>query len=390
MKVLVFIILSFALASTCTATEKLVLTVPPLEKELPLIESIYRIGDDVIVRTEKYASKEGKWHHFLWRLDEKKGYFIPFINDNNERIVAVSEGSLNELIASSDGKGLHLKFINQPKRNITISESEESPFRLGANAYFTFVVFAERIIEVSSKGTVRSIRLNGLIPEEWRMLPRAIAVSENELILGYDKGEWGGAVYSMRIDKNGLDAKSNRLLSENVCAIRQDSKGGIWIASGLSHLGMRDAGLHFYDGQKISGIVSQRYFFEKELKSKSGVAISLHKSTEISGMTVNSKDEVVIVAAEAGLFSYTIGNPFRSLWEGSLYITYNMTDYSVGSFPQGIVEKGKKLYVASRSLGVFCFEIFEKGKYIPTKQIVFKRSSSNKTNSADAKTRAAD
>ncbi|MCI5146356.1 MAG: hypothetical protein D3923_12715, partial [Candidatus Electrothrix sp. AR3] len=176
-----------------------------------------------------------------------------------------------------------------------------------------------------------------------------------------------------RINKHGLVSKSTLLLSENVCAIDQDSKGRVWIASGLSHLGLRQAGLHYYDGKAVTEIILQNNIVLKKGESKNVVTTSLPKSTEFSGMIVNSNDEIVVVAAEIGLLSYTIGKSPKTLWEGNLYISYDMPTYGVGSFPQGIVEKEKKLYVASRSLGVFLFEALGDGKYIPTKQIVFRK-----------------
>lgn len=95
-------------------------------------------------------------------------------------------------------------------------------------------------------------------------LPSAITVIKNELIIGYNRGEWGGAAYSIRIEKDGLVRKSKLLLSANICAIDQDSKGRIWIASGLSLMTLKKAGLHFYDGKRMEIIFRPNRFLYLE------------------------------------------------------------------------------------------------------------------------------
>ena len=71
MKQLVFMIFAVVLAKASVASEELLFTVPPLKKEQPTIESIYRTGNDIIVSTEEYDPKEKEWNRFFWRLDEK-------------------------------------------------------------------------------------------------------------------------------------------------------------------------------------------------------------------------------------------------------------------------------------------------------------------------------
>ena len=197
------------------------------------------------------------------------------------------------------------------------------------------LVFVDRIVEVSRKGTVRVINLDGIFLKEFRILPRTITATKDELLLGYDYGEWSGSLYSIRIGKQGLAAKAKQLLSENIGSIDQDSKRNIWIGGGLAHLAGRGAWLYCYNGQTITTIISEGMYSEQINRNKRSIAITLPKPTDIAGITVNSKDEVVIVASDSGLFSYTVGKPLRSLWEGNLYIRYQIPGVSVGSFPQG-------------------------------------------------------
>ena len=158
----------------------------------------------------------------------------------------------------------------------------------------------------------------------------------------------------------------------------------------MGHLRLKKAGLYVYDGKSIKKIISHKNIKSKVAGKDGQALICFSKPTSIGGMIVNFKDEVVLVASEIGLFSYKPGQFLKNLWIGKLIIRYKMPTYQVSSSPQGIVELGNKLYVASRSLGVFSFETHDSGKIYPIKQIVFIDKFSNKANSADTKKRAAD
>jgi hypothetical protein len=175
--------------------------------------------------------------------------------------------------------------------------------------------------------------------------------------------------------------------------LNQDSTGKLWIASGLAHIVIRRAGLHLYDGKTITPIISESKAVvydnnnmpvfddfpdegQKENIGKPIVAFS--KIGDITGITINSKGEIVIVASEVGILAYAAGNTLRNLWKGSLRIEYKSPGFITVTGPQGIVEKDEILYVASRSLGVICFEKLVDGNYLPVRQIVFDLSSEKK------------
>lgn len=358
----------------------LVLKVPPLKTGQPLIESIHSWNNNIIVSTEKYKPQ---WSRSFWRVDNTQGVLMPFYAENNNPVLAISESSLRDVIAVSSNDRVELKFLPQPTRKLkflpqpkknTIILRDESihPFRLAANHDHTFLVSDDRIIVIPNKRQRKIIRLDGRIPEEWRIFPRAIAATETHLIVGYDHGEWGGAAYSFAITRNGDLDTPNLLLEKNVCAIDQDAERRVWIASGLSHLGLREAGLHVYDGKEVTAIISQRGVGDgpKEQKEEDPL-LSLREETEISGMIVHPQGEVIFVATEGGILSYRVGHPPKRLWDGNLGITYGGTQCSTGSYPQGIAVNGNSLYIASRSLGVFRFERDEDERYRPQEQILF-------------------
>lgn len=365
----IFLSLIFPLS----ASNELALTVPPLLKEQPIIDSIYRVGSHIIVITA--GDNEA------WRLDEAKNCLIPFVSDAGEKNIAVSENGSSELIASLIGEEIYLKYVNQSERNIHIPVPEKGHFRISANDDFTYLIFQHKIVEISIKRTTRIINLKEILPSRMmNMIPRAAAATKDELLLGFDYGEWGGHLFSVKIEKDGLASKSKELLSENVCAINKDSKGNVWIAGSLMRAGSFEGAIYFYDGHTITPVVKESDF-KKAKEDESFIT----NAPRLDGITINSNDEAVIAGRHAGLFSYTIGGPIKQLWKGSLYISYEMPGYEVGSSPMGIVEKGNKLYVASSSIGVLCFEKTAEGRYIPIKQITFDKKSTNKKNAVQGR-----
>jgi hypothetical protein len=397
MKLLTILIIALPLIILSAVGGELKLTAPPLAIEQPTIESIYKIEDRIIVSSDKYRRGDGDFYNSFWQLDEERDRLIPLEVNPRESVVAVSENGSVPLIASlteGNGNKLHINFINQPSRGMLIDKPAMGIFRLTANDNFVFLVFPDRIVEISPQGSTKTSKLEKFIPNlkndiatsaiSGTML-RAVAATSNELILGYDHGEWGGVAYAIQIGKDGLLSNSKKLLSENIYAIHLNSKGNVWIASGMDRR-FREAGLFCYDGKTMTTVIMQGNLSSiRERENRATIALSggerknsakvaLPEETTIDGIVDNSNDEIILVAAEAGLFSYRIGKPLNSLWRGNLHILYKIPDaYSRFSYPEGIVSKGKRFYVASSSLGVFRFDEINDGKYIPVKQITFKK-----------------
>jgi len=351
-------------------TAGLTFSVPPLRGNQPGLESIHLIGDQIIIGIDGSNSGAIESHYPFWRLDERKGDFLPFIDDDENVVVAVSENSSRDLIASLGQSKLHLRFAGHPMTGVSIADKYQGDFLLSANDPFTYLVFSDRIIEISREGTIREINLFDVIERCWRWetLPRHIATTKEELLLGYDEGEWGGRLFAIQIDKDGLTRKSTLLLSDNICAIDQDSKGRIWIASSLAHLAQKQAGLYLSDGKTVSAIISMDNTFSEKGSRGEQAMIGLPGTTQIGGITVNPMGEVIIVASEVGLFSYSLHKPLLALWKGSLAVN----DKWSKSYPRGIIRKGNKLYIASTSLGVILFEKKQDGRYVPARQIAMR------------------
>ncbi|MBN1570117.1 MAG: hypothetical protein JXA73_19900 [Acidobacteria bacterium] len=374
MSLIKLLLLAIFAAALSPVADELSLTVPPLIKEQPLIDSIYKIGPHIVVSVEEQTAKSGDLHHSFWEVDEQKDRLIPFAVKNGERVIAVTGNSRSTLIAASAGKNkIHLVYPDQPTRTTYIKTPDDGPFHLAENNRFIYLVFTDMVVEVPRRGVERTIKLDVILTERWKSIARAIVATDDELILGYDEGEWGGGAYAIKVSEKGLTTEYRKLTSENVCAINLDSKDGIWIAGGLSHMVGRQASLHYYNGKTVRPIIFANDFHEKNGKQAIRSEVVLPKPTAINGMTINAEDDVLLVASEAGLFSYAADKPLSILWSGNLYITYERPGVIVGGFPQGVVEKDRHLYVASRSLGVFRFDAIGSTAYIPVKQIIFER-----------------
>ena len=352
-----------------SAAAEFTFSVPPLRGNQPGLNSIRLIGDQIIIGTDGSISGAIESHYPFWRLDERKGYFLPFIDDDDNVVVAVSENGSRDLIASLGQSKLHLRFAGHPMTGVSIADRYQGDFLLSANDEFTYLVFSDRVIEISREGTIREINLFDVIERCWRWetLPSHIAATKGELLLGYDQGEWGGHLFAVNIDKDGLTRKSKALLSVNIRDLKQDPQGRTWIA-GWSCLRSEESQLYLYDGKIVTPVLSMAGIYSKIGIDANAALIRFPKWYEFGGITINPKGEVIIVSSDAGLISFAAGKSLRSLWKGSLVVNDRWRE----SFPQGIVQKDDRLYLASSSLGVFLFEKKNDGSYVPTRQIALR------------------
>ncbi len=352
------IILKPLLNNVWTPQEEIELKIPPLLLDKHLyIKSIHRISDDIIVRTREYIKEKDKTVHLFWILDNNKGIFKPFYNYNKERILAVSKDSEYTIISTSTGKEIHVNFIEQASRSITINTDEieagETPFIPAANSRFTYLVFKKRIIEISKERVIKSILFDNYINSSIKDIPDALCITEKELIIGYDNGEWESGAYSFNIGENGISDKPEQILTDNICAVEKDKNGKVWIAS-TSYILPK---FYSYDDKKVTRIGKPIVFISKQ--------------SGLSSMTVNSKNEIVLAASTGGLFTYKPGHDLGTLWEGSLTIECNFKNFRWTGTPNGIVEKDNKYFISYYKLGVIRFEKVDKINYVPSKQILF-------------------
>ncbi len=380
----IFIVLLFFLATSLSALE---LSVPPLKPQKILINSIAEFNNSIIVRTNSLSEK--KKGSSLWKLNHHTKVIVPYLDKNNNKVIAIFKNKNNlQVYASKKGNFVFLNYLDNEKRNVILRIVEDQVFKLAVNRKFTYLIFKDKIILIYNK-IIKKIKLPTLDIFSRNNLPSSIAISETNLFLGYNNGEWGGALYKLPIGVAGEFMKNRNIigkniLGENIDTIKLDIKDNLWVTTSLAHLAGVSSGLYKYNNIKIETIIKQNGLsIGKKTKFKSTGNISLPKLTTINGMTVRKDNNIIFVAPSVGVLSVNKSLNLSYLWRGNLYFSYEESQkivndskeevikFSVGSRPEGIVIKKKKMFIASRSLGVLEFSRKNNGNYIPTSQYIF-------------------
>jgi hypothetical protein len=201
-------------------------------------------------------------------------------------------------------------------------------------------------------------------------------LTEQSVLIAYDHGEFGGALYSLDLSQSATPTK---LLDDNVKYLARSPSGAIWAAAGLGHMGYEHGALYRIQGRNaevVASVSGDIMTGESKIREKSGVEFP--GLTPVSGLAFGESERVIVVFPELGVFELG-DNRFNVLYRGSLTFTYEDAlqglRFSAQSRPAGVVTtRFGDLYVASRSLGVFW--IRGNGEAALLKQLTFARASS--------------
>ena len=273
-----------------------------------------------------------------------------------------------QLYVTQRGNAAFLNFVDNLKRNQTVRVDAGKSFRVLANEKHTYLIFKDKIILVEPKGveiiSFEMIDIRGGFPS-------AVYLNDKKLYLGFNWGEWGGALYALTLEPNGRFSKNISLLAANINGITADSKGKMWFSSGSAHMGLRRFGLYSYHYGKLETVLEGKGVVNKML-SESG--IKLPKLTTIDALTITSENEVLLIAAALGLITINDEKHISYLWKGELDRFYNNPEPNVSTSmsPSGVIQTSSSIFLAMRRLGVIEFERQESGHYEPTTQYTFK------------------
>lgn len=369
MKVISAIILMLSLSVSYGQVPSIEMYVPPLQPQELKISSIEEFNSNILVRVNRWEQKNNTETYPYWKLNKKLKKLEPYL-ESNQKVVATfsNQDKSLQLYVTQRGNAAFLNFVDNPKRNQTVRVDAGKSFRVVANEKYSYLIFEDKIILVEPKGV--EIITFDMIDIRGGFLS-AVYFNNKELYLGFNRGEWGGALYALNIKSNGRFSKNISLLAANINGITADSKGKMWFSSGLAHMGLRRFGLYSYHFGKLETVLEGKGVVNKML-SESG--IKLPKLTTIDALTITSEDEVLLIAAALGLITINDEKHISYLWKGELDRFYDNPEPNVSTSmsPSGVIQTSSSIFLAMRRLGVIEFERQESGHYEPTTQYTFK------------------
>jgi len=320
-----------------------------LKIEQPLLKDLFVWGDHII------AEKDHTNIHKFYSCDTISKQLIPLTIKGNSEVLYLAESNSflfaivkNQNTFSLISKGKTAQSWNSETLFQGFDLIREAKFV--ANDSLLLFITADKIHYKARSSGWQSILLNSLVDLKslifaYGSVPQHCLVTANSLYLGYDHGEWSGALIEIPfISKNNIVFKKGKtILEDNIKAICRTTNDTIWIATGLAHMAAERSGIYKYKNKSLQEILWSK------------PSLSLPKKSDLSAFCLNNKEEPLFVASILGVFKIE-SDKLKQVINANLYISYSMKDYSVGSFPEAMyADKNDNLFIASRSLGVFLY-----------------------------------
>lgn len=318
-----------------------------LKVEQPLISDLFLWGNHILAETVHDTANK------YYYIDSLTNRLLKLEIEDNSKIIHVAQS--NSFLFAITKKNGHLNLLSKEKRK-TFWLKQELLIKSNAIDNAKFVATDNLLVLVTSEiihyklfnSTWKSIEISKLIklhPESDR-LPRHCLLKDDALYLGYDNGEWGGSLIEIpfSVGDDIVFKTGNLILNENIVAINYSKDSILWIATGLSHLGLAKSGIYKYQNDKLQKVLLEN------------PKLSLKGESDLSAFCLNNNDEPFFIASEFGLFKIQ-GDCLRQLINEKLIIYYPIKDYIVGSYPVGMyIDREGNIFIASRSLGVLVYK----------------------------------
>ncbi len=180
------------------------------------------------------------------------------------------------------------------------------------------------------------------------------------LYAGWDHGEWGGMLASIDLSTegsgwihlSGKPAGDASGIPENnpVHTIMSPSKGHIWVATGLAHMGGTWRGLHHRDPEGMWHTLIDGEFTEDRGQLKFPVPSSIEE------LASDHEGRTYILAGEAGVFRLGASGLERLFEHNFFSHSSDRGDYIVGSYPSALgIARNGDIFVSTNNFGVLAF-----------------------------------
>lgn len=354
----VFFLPILALGETVPSFE---LRVPPLVAKQPLLKSIRIWNNLVVVESEVYSEFIRHWESSYYETDLKTSALnrlvIPGCNmirslADTDKLAFVLCSNDRQLVLLSAKKGAMNRWNTEP---LPVDKYANDDYLLVASENYLALVSSEDLYWRTADGDWHKTISPSPSSMKGKDSPKHALFTNENLFLGYDRGEWGGGLLSMPIKAlatNPLESPKE-LSSMNVRGIVGDGTGTIWVAGGLSHLIGRKADLVMIKDGTIKVILNEDNVLER--KSSSSGSVSLPGSSDISALCLDPAERPLILATHIGIFEVGESSLIHRI-KANFHISYKMPRYSVGSSPVGMTcTADGTILVVTRSTGVLAF-----------------------------------
>lgn len=237
-------------------------------------------------------------------------------------------------------------------------------FRLVANDNLLLIITFDEIFFKQPNSTWEKIAIDSLIDEFHTNdydIPQHCLMTSNSLYLGYDNGEWGGALVEIPISKgdNKTFGKGKFIIEDNIKGLEYSSKGTLWIASGLSHLAIRESGIYTFQKDKLQQVLWPQPRKSKDKPQQDSVPqmhLLFGEKSDLSAFCLKDKEVPLFIMSEFGVFRIQ-KDSIEEVIKTKLNIEYSLEKgYSAGSRPVGMqIDNNSTIFIAQRSLGVFVY-----------------------------------
>jgi len=333
---------------------------PPTIAEQPLIRSIYNWGDDVAVITEKRVPSRSEPVYDLAIVDPRASRIVPFraISCLSYEDVGYSE-ELGKIVVCRTGWAAQLYRSTQQGWTKLSEAVQGHGFRCAIDRDRIALISDASVYLFSTRSHAPPSSINighKIASVSDGRVPSAALLREDSILLAYDEGEFGGALY--RLDLAGSTTPT-KLLDDNVRFLARSPSGAVWAASGLAHLIGRHGALYRIDATEAHVVASISGFVlgpdPPSIREKSGVEFPA--LTTVDGLAFENTERPIVVLPELGVFELG-DDQFTPRYRGTLSVHYEESLRGlpgiVTSSPAGLVTtKSGDLYVASQSVGVF-------------------------------------
>lgn len=345
------------LAFLCYAapTGAAVLTPPEIPEQL-LIRTIYGWGDQIAVIAEKYSRTTKESTIELHVVDQAISRVVPVRAPGCDAYHDIAyDTALGKLLLCGAKQSARVYRMSGAAWTPVSESVQGAEFRFAVDGGRIAIVSEDTVFLVSASSKVRPASIPLRIKMPGGVLPSALLLRNDMLLMAYDIGEFGGGLYRMDLKRPGKAPA--RLIASNVQALVRTKSGVIWAAGGLGHVSS-SAALYRISGDRLEVIaaIDGMEGFDAGTQGDvitAKVGVPFPGLTRLSGLSLGKKERPTVVLPKLGVFELT-EDRFVRLYEGGLSFHYEMPTYGVGSHPVGLaIGQSGDLYVASRSLGIF-------------------------------------
>ena len=367
------LILGVALLCVVNTAKGLDLAVPPTISEQPQLNAIHLWNGILVARGHSYDETEASWRFRYYLVDPVRG-LSPLSVGGCEKVQSVAETLQTVFALCADNQASVLlssqKHMGSRWERHSLRRHLRGDEILAASRRHLTLIATDKITWLASNGDwLETALAQPPLQITNTASPQYGLLTDGYLYLGYDQGEFGGALLAIPFNPDSTRpfGPSKQLSGMRVNTIVQDQSGSVWVTGGLAHMGSKWADIAVVTNGTLRTLLSEH---PGESTGQSNGPLRLPKRSDIAGACVTPTGQVLVVAPNVGVLA--VSDKLTVVIGEELRVSYKMPDYSVGSSPVGMIcPEDKTILIATRSTGVIEFRTTSPTRYT-TRQFISK------------------